>query len=383
MTSSPDTDERGRRRFLHGENRRSRILGGAACVAAMPLFLFGCSSSSTSSTTSSVAANTSAVPFTAATVTGSGSDWKISWVAPGTSGVRVFEGSSATDTPTAVGSGQSSGTLTAVRTPGVSRAWFRLVPSKGTSLVLAERDLGLTTDPNLRDVGGYRTASGDWVRMGLVYRSQALHPLSATDLAAIDQLGITDIYDLRTPAEASGSPDATVSGATYHLVNVFGTPGPVINAGTTSTSAQQSMIEMNVHFVTGAPDRAALKQLITDLADSTGPQLFNCTAGKDRTGWATAVILSTLGVPESTVMQDYLLSNRYYFDSPSVQSSIKSASPSQAAVSTAILDVNARYLQAGLDQMKKSYGSAYNYMVQGLGVSPATVAKLRARLLVT
>jgi protein-tyrosine phosphatase len=250
-------------------------------------------------------------------------------------------------------------------------------------LVLAERDLELTTDPNLRDIGGYRTASGDWVRMGVVYRSQALHSLSAADLATVDQLGITNVYDLRTPDESSGSPDAAVQGATYQLLNVFGTPGPIINAGTTSASAQQSMVDMNVHFVTGSPDRAALKKLITDIADSTGAQLFNCTAGKDRTGWATAVIQSVLGVPESTVMQDYLLSNRYYFDSPAVQSSIKSASPSQAATSTAILDVNAKYLEAGLDQMKKSYGSTYNYVVQGLGVSPATVAKLRQRLLVS
>jgi protein-tyrosine phosphatase len=377
MTSS--NHMRGQGRIVRRRMRGWRVLASVGFGAGRSVFLFGCSGSNASSPPSS----SGGVPFTAATVTGSESAWTVSWVAPGTKGVRVFEGPSATDATTVVGTGRSSGTLTAAGSPGVAREWFRLVPSSGQSLVLADRDLGLTSDPNLRDIGGYRTTSGDWVRMGVVYRSEALSSLSATDLSVVDQLGITDIYDLRTPDEASGAPDASIPDASYHLLNVFGTPGPTLDVGTTPATAQQSMIEMNDQFVTGSADRAALRQLMTGIADSTGAQLFKCTAGKDRTGWATAVILSVLGVSESTVMHDYLLSNTYYFDSPAVQASIKSASPSEAATLSSVLGVNAEYLQAGLNQITTSYGSVYNYVVHGLGVSPTTVSKLRDRLLVT
>jgi protein-tyrosine phosphatase len=294
----------------------------------------------------------------------------------------VFEGSTPTSTTTLVGHGSGTGTLTVAGTASIPRAWFRLVPSHGQSLVLAERDLALSGDPNLRDIGGYRTTSGDWVRMGVVYRSQALDDLTPTDLSTVNGLGITDVYDLRTPSEASGSPDAQISGATYHLINVFGTQSPPGDVGSTTASAQTYMITMNRQFVAAASDRAALGTLITDIANSTGPQLYNCTAGKDRTGWATAVILTLLGVPPSTVMQDYLLSNTYYFDSAATQRLVKGQTPAQTGTLTAVLDVSPTYLQSGLDQVARSYGSMYDYVVKGLGVSPATVTKLRNKLLV-
>jgi protein-tyrosine phosphatase len=92
--------------------------------------------------------------------------------------------------------------------------WIRLVPTVGEPLVLTVRDLGLASDPNLRDIGGYRTTDGQWVRMGVVYRSQALS-LSPADLAVVDNLGITADYDLRTTEEIAESPD--VVPATGHV----------------------------------------------------------------------------------------------------------------------------------------------------------------------
>jgi protein-tyrosine phosphatase len=375
-----------RRHPVRGIEKR-RVLAAVAVVAFISPLLAACSSSSSSPTTTSASGtsssgNSSSVPFTAATVSGSPSSWTVAWTAPGAAGVKVFEGSSPTSTPTPVGSGSGTGTVTVAGAPGVPRAWFRLVPTHGQSLVLADRDLGLTGDPNLRDIGGYRTTSGAWVRMGVVYRSQALDDLTPSDLSIVNGLGITDVYDLRTPDEASGSPDAQLAGATYHLVNVFGTPSPGGNVGTTTASAQSYMTTMNRQFVTGSADREAFKTLLTDVADSTGAQLFNCTAGKDRTGWATAVILTLLGVAPSTVMQDYMLSNTYYFDSAATQNLLKNQSASQTATLTAVLDVSPTYLQSGLDQVTSTYGSMYAYVVKGLGVSPATVTKLREKLLV-
>jgi protein-tyrosine phosphatase len=290
----------------------------------------------------------------------------------------VFAGSTSTSQKHLVGfASAADGSLTVTAKYG---QWVRLVPTSGESLVLTVRDLGLSSDPNLRDVGGYRTVDGQWVRMGVVYRSQAL-ALSSSDLAVVDTLGITNDYDLRTTSEIAASPDVVPAGATYTNLNVLGT-STITPTLTSAAAAEQFMEEVEQEFVTNSTARAAFGALLTGIADSKGASLFHCTAGKDRTGWASAVLLTLLGVPQDTVMQDYLLSNTYYFDSPAVQAMLKAMPAAEAAIYTPLMEVEASYLQAGFDQVTASYGSMYDYAVHGLGLSPQTIAKLRAKLLV-
>jgi hypothetical protein len=125
--------------------------------------------------------------------------------------------------------------------------------------------------------------------------------------------------------------------------------------------------------------QAALHDLFTTLAFTPGASLYHCSAGKDRTGWASAVLLTLLGVSSDVVMQDYLLSNTYYFNSPSVQNTLAALPPATTAIYTHLLDVEPAYLQAGLDQVKATYGSMTNYALRGLKLSPVTLALLRAK----
>jgi protein-tyrosine phosphatase len=238
----------------------------------------------------------------------------------------------------------------------------------------------LTSRPNLRDIGGHRTAHGQSVRMGVVYRSPAL-TLTAADLAVVDTLGISDAYDLRTPAEIAAAPDVLPAGAAYRHLNVLGKDSPAVPSIASTTQAQEYMAEMARNYVTSASARNAFGTLLAGIADSSGAQLYHCTAGKDRTGWATAVILTLLGVPASTVMSDYLLSNAYYYESPAVQVQLSALPAAKSAIYGRLLAVEPAYLQAGLDQVTASYGSMFDYVHQGLGQSNATVAKLRHRLL--
>lgn len=372
-------------------NRSARLSRSAALLATATLVAAGASaavaSTASAATIPDAAAHSAAlrgihslIPFTSATVaTGATSGTlTVSWSAPDLfGGVAVFAGSSSTAQPHFVGFGTSDGTLTVTAAYG---DWIRLVPTVGEPLVLTVRDLGLASDPNLRDIGGYRTANGQWVRMGVIYRSQAL-ALSPADLAVVDNLGITADYDLRTTEEIAASPDVVPAGATYTNLNVMADISlePTL---TSAAAAESYMEEIEQQFVTNPTAQTAFGTLLTDIADSNGAVLYHCTAGKDRTGWATAVLLTLLGVPRAAVVQDYLLSNSYYFDSPAVQAELKAMPAAESAVYAPLLEVQASYLQAGFAQVTASYGSMYGYAVHGLGLSPQTIARLRHKLLV-
>jgi len=372
-------------------NHSLRLSRSAALLAAATLVAVGAGTGIAAASTGPAAAHPSAQsadrlqafhasPFSSAGVAAGpkSGTLTVSWSAARLRGrVAVFAGSSSTSQPHLLGFGAGTGSLTVTAAHG---DWIRLVPASGASLVLTVRDLGLASDPNLRDVGGYRTTDGQWVRMGTVYRSQALS-LSTADLATVNTLGITTDYDLRTSSEIAQAADVVPAGATYKNLDVMADISltPTL---TTPASAEAYMQQLEQFFVTDANARAGFGTLLTGIADSKGATLFHCTAGKDRTGWATAVLLTLLGVPQNTVMQDYLLSNTYYYDSAAVQAELKAMPAAEATVYAPMLQVQASYLQAGLDQVTASYGSMDNYAVHGLGLSPQTIAKLRAKLLV-
>jgi protein-tyrosine phosphatase len=322
-----------------------------------------------------------AIPFTTATVSDpSGGSVTVSWTAPNIGSVRVYEGTAPLRADRYVGGGHGTGNLT-VHVPAGTREFFRLVPDRGAALTVGQRGLGLASDPNLRDVGGYRTTSGQWVRADTLYRSAALS-LTPADLKVVNGLGIHEDADLRTPGEIATTPDVIPAGARYHNFNVVGTASIPTSSFPTEAAAVQTMTDGERQMVLSDPAHQALHDLFTTLAYTPGASLVHCSAGKDRTGWSTAVLLTLLGVPSDVVMRDYLLSNTYYFDSPSVQNTLAGLPPATAAIYTHLLDVEPAYLQAGLDQVKASYGSMTNYALRGLKLSPVTLALLKAKLLV-
>jgi protein-tyrosine phosphatase len=343
-----------------------------------------------------------AIPFTAATVTDA-ADGKVgkvgkvtvSWtVAKGVT-VKVYEGTLARQAKL-VGKHRGSGSVTA-KVPAASRAYFKLVPSKGAALVVASRDLGLATDPNLRDAGGYRTTNGQWVKTGVLYRGEQMQ-LSDADAAYIRKLGLSSVYDLRTDSEIDGSaftapaPDTAIPGVTDIQLNVLGADADIssyVASLASADAAAATMLQNQLDFVDLPSAKAAYHQLFTDIADDSGASLYHCTAGKDRTGWASAALLTLLGVPAATVMDDYLLSNTYYYESPGVQSTLADIAAgtsrvpaSYAAGYDVLMQVRAEWLQAGLDRVTAEYGSMANYFTEGLGIDAATIARLEAKLLV-
>jgi len=297
-----------------------------------------------------------------------------------------------------VGTGGHRATIV-VRPPATpaTRWYFTLTPSKGEPLVLADRSLHLADDPNLRDVGGYRTADGQWVRMGILYRSGALNNLTAAETQELGALGVTSVFDLRTDAERAATTDHLPAGAAYVVANVLA--GSTNDANVTlaatqlldgpdkasATVAQARGIMAGLYDqlpVLGSAD-TAYESLFTAAASAspTRAVLFHCTAGKDRTGWAAAALLLELGVPMGTVEQDYLLSNQYVL--PYYKAVVASyvAQGGKASVVDAVLGVEPEYLGDSLTAMLHRYGSVQAYFTEGLGLSSSQVAQLRSTLL--
>lgn len=160
---------------------------------------------------------TRGIPFTQATVARQqDGSFTVSWKAPGAGSVTVYADGKV------VAYGGAEATITVRRLPAADRQWFRLVPDEGDPLTLADRSLHLEGAANFRDVGGYRTADGRWVKMGVLYRADALHKLTDADLAKLRRLGIRTDFDLRTPGERAKAPDRVPAGARYVVANVIG-----------------------------------------------------------------------------------------------------------------------------------------------------------------
>jgi protein-tyrosine phosphatase len=243
----------------------------------------------------------------------------------------------------------------------------------------------LASVSNFRDVAGaaagYLTVDGKQMRRGVFYRANVL-TLSAADLASIDPLGITTVYDLRTPGEIARTADILPAGASSQTLNVLGTSDFVAPTFATAAAAVAFMEAQASAYVTGGAQRAAYGALLTRLAETPGVQLFNSGAGKDRAGWVAALLLSIANVPLDVIMQDYLLSNVYLAQSIQTQTSVLRAQDGDAlaTIEAPLLDVQESYLQAGFGQVQASYGTMASYLTQGLGMSQATIDTLRDKL---
>lgn len=370
---------------------RSRAAVAALAAASALLAPMALSGPAHAASPASTKAYAGVIPFTAADVTNiGGSDWTVSWTAPAdVTSVKVFVGTSATTFPatptTTVSTAAGGATITSA-----TRPWVKLVASYGAPLVISSRSLGLSSDANLRDAGGYRTTTGQWVKEGVVLRSQAL-AISSGDQAAFNALGISTDYDLRTTCEAIQTPDVVPTGATRVHLNVMGDgntdtnncPTSQLPSGMTPDVAAQYMTQAETSFVDSNTAKAAYKSLYTGILADQGVSLYHCTAGKDRTGWASAALLTLLGVPSDSVMQDYLLSNKYYYQTAGLAqiAYLNSQAAGSGDAIAPMMEVRAEYLQNGLDRVKAEYGSMENYFEKGLGLTQTQVDGLRAKLL--
>jgi len=124
---------------------------------------------------------------------------------------------------------------------------------------------------------------------------------------------------------------------------------------------------------------AAYGTLFRGIADESElPALYHCTTGKDRTGWATAVLLLVLGVPEDVVVEDYLLSNGYLRRRQEQLLRVFAQHGGDPERLEAMLGVKRQYLEAALAEMRSRYGDVEGYLADGLGLDADAPRLLRS-----
>ncbi len=281
--------------------------------------------------------------------------------------------------------------------PG-QRMYFFLKPDHGTVRETSIRRLPLEGTPNFRDLGGYETADGKFVRWGLLYRSGVLTQLTARDFAYLTPLGVRVVCDFRTDEENKVSPEVWIPdvsvdhlhlpiGAGANDQNAISSWNSFLATNPSPAAMKEQLVQLYGKFAfTNAPEYS---KVFAQIEQDRLPLLYHCTGGKDRTGVFSALLLLTLGVPEKTVLEDYALTNTYLLQGMSDEAARKlmanSANSSMAQLTAeqrkVMMAADPDYLRSTLRQIDAKYGSFDNYRRAALGVSDADVKRLRSRLL--
>jgi protein-tyrosine phosphatase len=208
-----------------------------------------------------------------------------------------------------------------------------------------------------------------------------LADVSDADLSVLDGLGLRTICDLRSDAECAQKPNRPAVGIEpiVHRIGFMPYRGDELLAAARAGAIAPRQIETRVReiyrrFVTDqAPQFAKLLEL---LQTEPLPMLIHCTSGRDRTGFASAVILMALGVERAAITEDYLLSNHYRRDL-----TFQIGGPVDDSVMATLTNAHPDYLAAAFDAIDTGWGSAEGYLRQALGLSAAGRQLLHDRLL--
>nr|WP_180318302.1 tyrosine-protein phosphatase [Delftia acidovorans] len=237
------------------------------------------------------------------------------------------------------------------------------------------RSIRLDGASNFRDLGGYTGLDGRRVRWRTLFRADHLAGLSAADLDVLQGLKLARSADFRGKMESAHLAYEWPGIARHALIvepTVVQRASALIAAGNdlTAAHAEELMQDTYRSFVHDYAPRFA--QLFQLLLDSQDPLVFHCTAGKDRTGWAAALLLTALGVDEDTVMQDYLLTNQLY------QRPATTFAPMPVEVMDVLWRVQASYLAAATDMVRADFGGMQGYLRDALGIDSAARERLAA-----
>src|SRR6476661_10607806 len=240
------------------------------------------------------------------------------------------------------------------------------------------RHLNLAGASNFRDLGGYPARDGRAVRWRQIFRSNHLGHLTEADIEVLRPLGLKSAFDFRGTEERVAALCGLQEVAVHSLPiepTVVATLRTRLADRATLSSADALDVMRDSYRNYVRYNTASFRALFAHLLEDRAPLVIHCTAGKDRTGFACALILHSLGVPDEVISQDYLLTNQYYRRDPTASSDL----PEE--VRQVLASVEASFLAAGFDAITAEYGGLDNYLSDALGRGGRERATLQARYL--
>lgn len=250
-----------------------------------------------------------------------------------------------------------------------------------------KRRIPLTGCPNFRDFGGYTTVDGRQVKNGMLFRSGHLAALTDADVEQLAELEIELICDFRQLEEQQRERSRLPREWESRIAPLSITPGNLSAAfadhaaGLSAADVARFMMEINREFALG--QRQQYTDMFVHMLDTdSGRTLVHCAAGKDRTGFAAAVILLALGVSRDVVMSDYMLTQHFFLPEREMDRLVKKYEITAEPVHIRpMLEAQPHYLQSALDAIDEQFPDVETYLDEHLGVDRDARAALRDRYL--
>lgn len=264
----------------------------------------------------------------------------------------------------------------------LNRCYFLLCFPDGVQNVVGVRSQKFSSVENFRDVGGYLNTEMRSVKWGRLYRSGNFDSISPINAKRVAKMHVKTFIDLRTKLPQEEFCPLTHIPHFYHLpvLSKQHNPLPLIlqqqfKRGDAIVFMQDVYREMLVI------NRESFREMFRLLLNNKNyPVILSCRYGNIQTSLATALILSALDIPEQVIMEDYLLSNKYFNMRRIAGIAMQLPLESQDAI-TSMMVSDERYLNSALDLLKRRYGSVAEYLRAELGIDEDDRNKLKAILL--
>lgn len=259
--------------------------------------------------------------------------------------------------------------------------------------MINNRHIKLEKACNFREIGGLAADNGSYMKRGILYRSDELSKLTRGDIKVIEDLNIKLVIDLRGVKEREKKPDRFPEQQSITILNI---PIDHTNQDLKQTQFFLFLIQKSKEFDfekymmdhysgTAFECTAQIKEIITLLSDEKNmPALIHCTVGKDRTGFVAALLQLIAGIPRETVLDEYLITNRYIGKRiKQIVRMVRIMSLFRASVKQIqpMLEVRPDYLNNVLDEIFRLYGSVENYLLTCCKVEPEVLNKLKNLLI--
>lgn len=273
-----------------------------------------------------------------------------------------------------------------VKDDGIPRLYVIRDVNDGSQLITSERTVPLAQGSNFRDVGGYRTVDGNRVRWGMLFRSGGQPQLNDRDLEIIKSLGLRRVVDLRSREERSIAP-TRIDGVPYEAVgysfNALVPSGKTPAAPGSIYSGFAALLAPHVRIIT------------RNILNGETPLVFNCSAGQDRTGFVTAILLSAIGVDNGDIERDYLASTdlrRPQYEMPMLDPKTvpvdsvamffarAQQSPDWLHPKPLVSSAGEPLIRLAMRDVRERWGSVENYLNKEVGLSELELKRLRAIL---